>query len=137
MGHAAAVALLVLLGALQTPQQQRDVTLLAQPRRLVDTQPGSGYQGAGQPLAGLSTPRCCQVAGNVGGTGDAQDVVGNVTGVGFSENGWITLYPGGGAIPDTSTLNFDTDQYAIANLATVPLGTDGQVCAVGQAGTNL
>jgi hypothetical protein len=52
-------------------------------------------------------------------------------------DGWITLFPAGGAIPDTSNLNFDTDQYAVANLAMVPLGDSGQVCAVGQAGTDL
>src|SRR5262249_42754010 len=60
-----------------------------------------------------------------------------LTALGHSEDGWITLFPAGGAIPDTSNLNFDTDQYAVSNLVVVPLGDGGQVCAVGQDGTQV
>ena len=111
--------------------------LLPQPRRLVDTQPGSEFQGAGQPLAGLTTPRCYQVAGQVGVPPTADGVVANLTAVGFSVNGWITLFPDGNPIPDTSNVNFDTDEFAVANLVMVPLGANGRLCAVGQTGTDL
>jgi hypothetical protein len=114
-----------------------ELQLLPQPRRLVDTQPGSGFQGAGQPLDGLTTPRCYQVAGQVGVPANADGVVANLTAVGFSVDGWITLFPAGNPIPDTSNVNFDTDQLAVANLAMVPLGGNGQLCAVGQTGTHL
>jgi hypothetical protein len=110
---------------------------LAQPRRLVDTQPGSGYQGAGQALTGLSSPRCFDVGGEVGVPSDAAGVLANLTVVGHGTDGWLTVFPYGSVIPDTSNLNFDTDQYAIANLASVPLGTDGRLCAVAQPGTHL
>ncbi len=134
-------ALLLVRGAspvhASQPSGNAELKLLAQPRRLVDTQPGSGYQGAGQALAGLTLPRCYQVAGQVGVPDDAVGVVANLTAVGYSVNGWITLFPAGSAIPDTSNLNFDTDQYAVANLAMVPLGDGGELCAVGQAGTHL
>jgi hypothetical protein len=131
------VGALLLLPGVALSSAASDITLLPQPRRLVDTQPGSGYPGAGQPLRGLTDPRCYQVAGQVGVPDDAVGVVANLTAVGHSVNGWITLFPAGGAIPDTSNLNFDTDQYAVANLAMVPLGNSGQLCAVGQAGTHL
>jgi len=125
------------LAAGVSAQAGGDVQLLPQPRRLVDTQSGSGFQGAGQPLIGLDSPRCYQVAGQVGVPSDALGVVTNATAVGFSENGWVTLFPSGNPIPDTSTLNFDTDEFAVANLALVRLAQGGRLCAVGQAGTNL
>ena len=118
-------------------QAEQQMRLLPQPRRLVDTQPGSGYQGAGQALAGFDEPRCYQVAGEVGLPDDAVGVVANLTAVGHSVNGWITLFPAGAAKPDTSNVNFDADLYAVANLAMVPLGGSGRLCAMGQAGTHL
>jgi hypothetical protein len=114
-----------------------ELKVLPQPRRLVDTQPGSGYQGAGQALTGLTEPHCFHIAGQVGVPSTATAVMATLTAVGYSVNGWITLFAAGDEIPDTSNLNFDVDQYATASLTLVPLGDDGQVCAVGQAGTHL
>ncbi len=111
--------------------------LLAVPRRLVDTRPGSAFQGAGQPLTGLTDPHCFEVAGRLGVPEDAQAVAANLTAVDYSEDGWITLFPDGGPIPETSNLNFDTDQSAVANLVMVPLGEGGRVCAVGQDATHV
>jgi len=129
-----ALGTLVLLPGVATASE---LQLLPQPRRLVDTQPDSGFQGAGQPLRGLTNPRCYQIAGQVGVPAGAAGVVANLTAVGHSVNGWITLFPEGSPIPDTSNLNFDTDVEAVANMVMVPLGPSGQLCAVGQAGTNL
>src|SRR5215471_15545545 len=117
--------------------ERSDLHVLPQPRRLVDTEPDSAYQGAGQPLAGLTDPVCFQIAGEVGIPDNASAFVANLTAVGYQENGWITMFPSGAPIPDTSNLNFDTDQYATANMVLVPIGDLGEVCAVGQSGTHL
>jgi hypothetical protein len=52
----------------------------------------------------------------------------NLTGVGYTNLGWLTLFPNGQPLPSTSTLNFDTHEYAIANGAIARIGTSGQVC---------
>ena len=57
----------------------------------------------------------------------ATAVVLNVTAVGYGTQGWVTAYPGGYPVPATSTLNFDTTEYAMANGAVIALG-NGQVC---------
>ena len=114
-----------------------DLRVLPQPRRLVDTQPNSGFQGAGHPLSGLTDPACFQVAGEAGIPDDASALMANLTAVGYQVDGWITMFPAGAPVPDTSNLNFDTDVNATANLVLVPIGDLGQVCAVGQSGTHL
>jgi hypothetical protein len=56
----------------------------------------------------------------------------NVTAVGYGVPGWLTVYPNGQAMPATSTLNFDRNEYAIANGSVIRVGSGGQVCvAVG------
>jgi hypothetical protein len=52
----------------------------------------------------------------------------NLTAVGYGRQGWLTAYPAGQAVPATSTLNFDTTEYAMANGAVMAVGTGGQVC---------
>jgi hypothetical protein len=51
-----------------------------------------------------------------------------VTAVGYATKGWLTAYPSGQDVPATSTLNFDTTEYAMANGAIIPLGSGGQLC---------
>jgi hypothetical protein len=90
---------------------------------------------AGGPIAAGSS-RCFQVAGVDGVPASATAVVANVAAVGYPTSGWLTLYPNGQPVPQTSTLNFDTSEYAMANGSIVRLGTDGQVCVnVGTLGT--
>jgi hypothetical protein len=112
------------------------VTLLSQPARVVDTRAGSGYPGAGQAMLGYGSPRCFVVAGQGGVPADALGVIVNLTAIGYSEDGWLTLYPNGQAVPATSSLNYDLIEYAIANTAIVRVGSSGQVCLVGSPGTN-
>jgi hypothetical protein len=38
------------------------------------------------------------------------------------------VYPNGQGVPQTSTLNFDTTEYAMANGAIMRIGSGGQVC---------
>jgi hypothetical protein len=99
-------------GLQQTP-------LLGAPQRLVDT------RAAGGAVPGGST-RCFSLAGI---PGSAKAVILNVTAVGYGSAGWVSLYPSGQSVPATSTVNFDTTQYAMANGSVVKLGPDGQVCA--------
>jgi hypothetical protein len=100
--------------------------MLTSPQRLVDT------RSTGGPIA-TGTGRCFQIAGLAGIPADAAAVVLNVTAVGYGTQGWLTVYPSGQAVPATSTLNFDTSEYAVANGASVGLGSGGQVCI--QVGT--
>ncbi|HEX8966616.1 MAG TPA: hypothetical protein VF937_01965, partial [Chloroflexota bacterium] len=94
---------------------------LTSPQRLVDT------RSSGGPLA-TGTSRCFTVAGQVGVPSNATGVLLNVTAVGYGTDGWLTAYPAGGAVPATSTVNFDTSEYALANGAIIQLGSGGQVC---------
>lgn len=100
---------------------QPPIGLLAQPVRLVDTRLTGGPVASG-------TSRCVQVAGVGGIPPDAAGVILNVTGVGYTVPGWLTLYPNGQSLPATSTLNFDPNEFAIANNAVARLGTGGQLC---------
>jgi len=121
------------------------ISLLSQPQRLVDTRPGTGYQGQGQPLQGLTTPRCFTVGGQAGVPATAVGVLANVTTTndttsGHPAGGHLTVWPAGQALPATSNLNYAPWQHAIANMAVLRLGTggtSGQVCAIGQPGVDL
>ena len=72
--------------------------------------------------------RCFPVGGIAGIPTNAVAVVLNVTAVGYGTKGWLTVYPNGQAVPATSTLNFDTTEYAMANGTIMALGSFGQVC---------
>jgi hypothetical protein len=118
-------------GALTLTFTGHPIEPLASPQRLVDTRTSGG------PIA-VGTSRCFQIAGQGGIPADAAAAVLNVTAVTYAANGYLTLYPNGQSVPGTSTLNFDTNEYAIANGAVIRIGTGGQVCVfAGQAGSNV
>jgi hypothetical protein len=97
--------------------------MLASPQRVVDTrQPGQGG-----PIA-TGAFRCFTLAGVMGVPATASTVVLNVTAVGYGTPGWLTLYPNGGQTPQTSTLNFATSEYAMANNTAIAVGANSQVC---------
>jgi hypothetical protein len=98
-----------------------ELPMLTSPARAVDTRTNGGAIASG-------ASRCFTLAGQSGVPANATGVVLNVTAVGYGARGWLTLYPGGGALPPTSTLNFDPSEYAIANGTIVGLGNNGQVC---------
>jgi len=105
------------------------LSMLGSPQRLVDTRASGGS------AIGTGTSQCFAVAGQNGVPADAAAVVLNVTAVGYPAKGWLTVYPNGQGVPGTSTLNFDTSEYAIANGAIMRIGTGGQVCvSVGTVG---
>ena len=97
------------------------LSLLARPQRLVDTRASGGPIPTGG-------SRCFPLAGQAGIPPNAAGVIVNVTGVGYTRPGWLTLYPGNQPLPATSTLNFDTVEYAIANGAIIKLGSNGHAC---------
>jgi hypothetical protein len=97
------------------------ISMLGSPQRVVDTRTNSGPIASGQ-------SRCFQMAGVTGIPSNATSVIVNLTAAGYATRGWLTAYPSGQAVPSTSTLNFDTGEYAIANGAIMRLGTGGQLC---------
>jgi hypothetical protein len=58
---------------------------------------------------------------------DAIGIVGNLTAVGYSQQGYLTLFPQGTTNPGTSSVNFLSGQYAVANAFTVGLGAGGGI----------
>ena len=97
------------------------VTMLNAPQRLVDTRTMGGPIASG-------TSRCFKLTdqGMIGP--QVAGLVVNVTAVGYTTRGWLTLYPAGQPVPTTSTLNFDAAEYAIANGAIVAVDRDGHAC---------
>jgi hypothetical protein len=92
--------------------------MLTSPVRAADTRSSGGPIASGQ-------FRCFTLPNVPAG---ATSALLNVTGVDYGTQGWLTAYPGGQGVPATSTLNFDTTEYAMANGAVIPIGPGGQVC---------
>jgi Tol biopolymer transport system component len=104
------------------------------PVRLLDTRTGNGAPKQTVPAGG-------QVALQVTGRGNvpvsgAESVVLNVTVVGASGGGFVTVFPTGSPRPTASNLNFKAGQ-TVANLVTVRLGVGGKVTLYASAATNL
>ena len=97
------------------------------PARIIDTRDGTGLAGsglsAGQPLQ----PGVTYVFGPfaAGYPDDAVGIVGNVTAVGYTGAGYITVFPAGVPTPITSTVNFAPPFQGSgwANACTVGFGT--------------
>jgi len=92
------------------------------PVRALDSRTGAGWSGQ---LAN-SAPRALQIAGTHGVPVTADAVVLNVTATAGSANSFLTAYPTGGVVPNTSNLNFAAGE-TVPNLVTVKLGTGGKV----------
>ncbi|MBI2777587.1 MAG: hypothetical protein HYX57_10060 [Chloroflexi bacterium] len=96
-----------------------------EPARLLDSRFGNGLSG---PFVN-ATPRSVQIAGRGGVPTAAVAVTGNVTVVGQTSGGYLSVTPAPITLPATSTLNFPVGD-ARANNFTLPLGPDGTVSAV-------
>ncbi|HVE66463.1 MAG TPA: right-handed parallel beta-helix repeat-containing protein [Thermoanaerobaculia bacterium] len=94
------------------------------PCRIADTRDPVGPSGGPELTAGAS--RSFPVAGLCNVPPGAKAVVVNVTVVGPSSGGHLTLYPAGGSLPLASTINFRAGQVR-ANNAVLLLGSGGQV----------
>ena len=96
------------------------------PARIFDTRDGRGLGGAPMALAAGATVRV-KVTGTGGlPAGGVSAVVLNVTSVGSSAPGWVTLYADGQAKPPTSNLNYGKGQI-VANLVIVPVSPAGYI----------
>ena len=89
------------------------------PCRVADTRNAVGVNG-GPALTVLQT-RTFRIQGNCGVPVGAKAVTVNVTVVQPGEAGWLGLYPSATSFSGTSTINFNTGEFAIANGAIVPL----------------
>jgi len=98
------------------------------PARILDTRKGTGTNGkvAKIPANGSITLTVAGAAGGKIPASDATAVSVNLTAVDSTANGVITAYPAGQTLPTASNINYSTGQ-TVANLATVPLGTNGQI----------
>ena len=92
------------------------------PNRVLDTRPGIAIGMSGTFNANVS--RSWDVAGQAGVSADALAVVGNVTVVGQTRAGYVSLTPAAEANPTTSTINFPVGDTR-ANNFTVKLATNG------------
>lgn len=99
--------------------------------RIADTRSGQGIAAHLAPM----TPVELVVGGTHGVPADASAVSLNLTAV-ASAGGYITAYPCGAAAPLASNLNTWAG-HAIANSATIALGTGGKVCFVSNISTDL
>jgi hypothetical protein len=129
-GTAPAYAIIDVTGYL-TSSGSTSLALLTNSVRPVDTRSGvGGFTGPIVP----GSPVCFTLAGVMGIPSNAAGALLNVTATGYGGNGWLTVYPNGSSVPSTSTVNFDTHEWAIANNAQIEIGTSGKVCV--SAGAN-
>jgi hypothetical protein len=103
-----------------------------EPERILDTRFGNGPGcSTCQPIVGARTGNSTtevQVTtlGDVPTDGTADAVVINVTATQPAKAGWLTIWPTGDPLPNTSNLNFSAGK-TVPNLVTVKLGTGGKV----------
>lgn len=114
---AAALALFLLPAVAQAggPYQFFSIT----PCRIADTRNPNGVYG-GPALASNAT-RNYPIRGQCGIPLTAQAVVFNFTVVQAPTDGNLTVYPTGGAVPNTSVLNWAAGEFAVGNGAIIPL----------------
>lgn len=106
---------------------------LPEPVRFLDTR-----EGIGAPLTRVAAGQVLQVrvAGTSGVPADAGTVVFNTTVVSPSTAGFVSVYPCGLPVPDTSTVNFVTGGI-VPNLTVTAVGAGGAVCLYSTAATDL
>lgn len=101
---------------------------LSPPCRIVDTRPGGIQPG----IVASSTSRDFQITGAVPGStcaipNTARAVSLNLTVVGPTQGGFVSLFPSNAAFPGVSTINFQAGEPALANGALVALKFAGGV----------
>jgi len=107
--------------------------------RLADTRDGATTTDmlfAGQGLRGAGSTMELTVAGRGGIPADATAVALNVTAVGATAAGYVTVFPCGSPQPTASNLNF-TAGAIVPNAVIAKIGTNGKVCLFVSASTHL
>jgi hypothetical protein len=103
------------------------------PARILDTRTGEGRAGSAGPLGpGASSTIPVAGRGGVPATG-VSAVVLNVTAVGPTGNGFLTVWPSGQPQPYVSNVNFVPGQ-TVPNMVTVAVGDSGAVDVFNAAG---
>jgi PKD repeat protein len=98
------------------------------PVRVLDSRVGTGLAGAFLP----NVPRTLHVAGTHGIPAAARAITGNLTVVGQTRAGYLSITPNSTATPPTSTINFPVGDIR-ANGVTVPLNGTGDLSIVYKA----
>jgi hypothetical protein len=111
----------------------------ANPARVLDTRPtgvtiDNLEKAAGVRPAGSTTT--VTIGGRANVPADAKAAVLTVTATGTTGAGFLTVYPCGSEVPNSSNLNY-TAGNDIANLVISKLGTSGTVCIFNSAATHL
>jgi uncharacterized protein YkwD len=101
------------------------------PARIVDTRLA---QGASRLAAGSVTH--IQVSGMQGVPTNAKAVLANVTVTAPDGSGFLTMWNCSATRPEVSTVNFAANE-TVANTATIPLDSNGQLCAFSTASADL
>lgn len=97
--------------------------------------PGRALDTRSTTALGHGETRRLRLAGTAGvPASGAGAVVLNVTAVEPTSNGYLTVYPAGGAIPPTSSLNF-TPEEVVPNLVVVGLSDAGEIALLNSSGT--
>ena len=109
------------------------------PARVFESRPGEAtvdheFEGAGRLAAGSVTE--VQIAGRGGVGPDASAVVLNVTGVGATSAGYLTVFPCDEQRPLASNVNHGADEV-VANAVVAKVGAGGRVCVFSLAATDL
>ena len=99
------------------------------PLRLFDTR-GSAKLGAG-------SYNSVVIAGLAGVPSSATAVVLNVTAIDATGEGYVTVFPWGDALPNTSNVNIKSFGQMVPNLVTVRLGSGGMVGLFTSVSANL
>ena len=125
---------------LPPPTQTTSLVSLCAPARVLDTRPsGTTVDAQHQGVGAISSNTTYQlpIAGRADVPADAESVVLNVTAVGPSGNGYVTVFPCGAAqVPNASNLNF-TAGDVIPNSVLAKVGASGMVCFFTSVTTNL
>jgi hypothetical protein len=104
------------------------------PERILDSRGPIG--GWGTPLV-PGSPNTLLVHGQGGVPATANAVILNVTATDATADGFLTVYPSGATVPETSNLNFAVGKSS-PNLVVTQIGTDGRVAfAAGQGSVNV
>jgi hypothetical protein len=92
------------------------------PCRIVDTRNPNGVTGG--PALTAGSPRNFPIAAQCGVPSSAKAATLNVTIVGPTADGFLSIWPFNTALPTVSTINASAGEPALANGAIVPLTTD-------------
>jgi hypothetical protein len=110
-----------------------------EPQRILDTRPGfttADQQAAGEGRRPGDAVLELAVSGRLGIPAGIRAVVLNVTVTEPESDGFVTVYPCGGARPATSSLNYAKGQ-TVSNLVVVGASAEGRVCVYTQRPTQV